>query len=153
MDQVTLVKNQYRLEQWTRLIQDCQSSGMRVDDWCEANGVTHHAYYYWLRKVRKAACQDLSVTSEMESSTHFKQLEVQLPAANTQAAVIIHLPSAALEIQNGAAQQTVEAVLLALKSICQVTSRLQEKSAWPAVTQTCANPLMDWRLWLSSNST
>ena len=118
MDQVTLVKNQYRLEQWTRLIQDCQSSGMRVDDWCEANGVTHHAYYYWLRKVRKAACQDLSVTSEMESSTHFKQLKVQAPAANTQAAVIIHLPSATLEIQNGATQQTVEAVLLALKSIC-----------------------------------
>ena len=118
MDQVTLVKNQYLLEQWTRLIQDCQSSGMRVDDWCEANGVTHHAYYYWLRKVRKAACQDLSVTSEMESSTHFKQLEVQVPTANTQAAVIIHLPSATLEIQNGATQQTVEAVLLALKSIC-----------------------------------
>lgn len=91
---------------------------MRVDDWCEANGVTHHAYYYWLRKVRKAACQDLSVTSEMEASTHFKQLEVQAPAANTQAAVIIHLPSATLEIQNGATQQTVEAVLLALKSIC-----------------------------------
>ena len=40
MDQVTLVKNQYRLEQWTRLIQDCQSSGMRVDDWCEAKGVS-----------------------------------------------------------------------------------------------------------------
>lgn len=118
MDQVTLVKNQYRLEQWTRLIQDCQSSGMRVDEWCEANGVTHHAYYYWLRKVRKAACQDLSVTSKMESSTHFKQLEVQVPTANTQAAVIIHLPSATLEIQNGATQQTVEAVLLALKSIC-----------------------------------
>ena len=118
MDQVTLVKNQYRLEQWTRLIQDCQSSGMRVDDWCEANGVTHHAYYYWLRKVRKAACQDLSVTSKMESSAHFQQLEVQAPTANTQAAVIIYLPSATLEIQNGATQQTVEAVLLALKSIC-----------------------------------
>ena len=118
MDQVTLVKNQYRLEQWTRLIQDCQSSGMRVDDWCEANGVTYHAYYYWLRKVRKAACQDLSVTSKMESSAHFQQLEVQAPTANTQAAVIIHLPSATLEIQNGATQQTVEAVLLALKSIC-----------------------------------
>lgn len=106
-----------------------------------------------LCKVRKAACQDLSVTSEMESSTHFKQLEVQVPTANTQAAVIIHLPSATLEIQNGATQQTVEAVLLALKSIYQVTSRLQEKSTWPAVTQTCANPLLDWRLWLSSNST
>lgn len=28
MDQVTLVKNQYRLEQWTKLIQECQSSGI-----------------------------------------------------------------------------------------------------------------------------
>lgn len=51
MDQITLVKNRYRLEQWKKLIQECQSSGMKVDDWCEANGVTHHAYYYWLRKI------------------------------------------------------------------------------------------------------
>ena len=50
MDQVTLVKNQYRLEQWTKLIQERQSSGLKVEDWCEANGVTRHAYY-WLRKL------------------------------------------------------------------------------------------------------
>ena len=73
MDQITLVKNQYRLEQWTRLIQDCQSSGMRVDDWCEANGVTHHAYYYWLRKVKEA----LLVESGFVEVTQPKQFPVQ----------------------------------------------------------------------------
>ena len=52
MDQVTLAKNQYRLEQWTELIRNRQSSGMTTEGWCEANGVTRDAYYYWLRKVR-----------------------------------------------------------------------------------------------------
>ena len=118
MDQVTLVKNQYRLEQWTKLIQQCQSSGLKVHDWCEANGVTHHAYYYWLRKVRKNACQELPAVSEPAQPATFKKLQVQSPSVNTQSAVVIHLPSATLEVQNGASQQTVEAVLLALKSIC-----------------------------------
>ena len=88
MDQVTLVKNQYRLEQWRKLIQECRSSGMKVDDWCEANGVTHHAYYYWLRKIRKAACQKLPDINTSNSSICFKKLEVQTPLNNTQAAVI-----------------------------------------------------------------
>lgn len=118
MDQVTLVKNQYRLEQWTKLIQECQSSGMKIDDWCDANGVTRHAYYYWLRKVRQTACQDLPVVNDPKNITTFKRLEVQTPVVGAQAAVIIHLPTATLEVHNGACQQTVEAVLLALKSLC-----------------------------------
>lgn len=84
MDQVTLVKNQYRLEQWTKLIQECRSSGMKVDDWCEANGVTHHAYYYWLRKIRQAACLYIPTVNAAQNPSSFKRLEVQTPAARTQ---------------------------------------------------------------------
>ena len=118
MDQVTLVKNQYRVEQWSKLIQECQSSGMKVNDWCEANGISHHAYYYWLRKLRENACQSLPAVSGEDNSPTFKKLEIQSPVPDTQAAVIIHLGPATVEVQNGASQQTVEAVLLALKSIC-----------------------------------
>lgn len=32
--------------------------------------------------------------------------------------MIVHLPSVSLEIRNGAAQQTVETVLLALRCLC-----------------------------------
>ena len=35
-----------------------------------------------------------------------------------QAAVIIHLPQAIVEVTSGTDQQTVEAVLMALKSVC-----------------------------------
>lgn len=45
-------KSQYNLQRWKSLIRDQKNSGMRVVDWCIANGVTKHAYYYWLSKVR-----------------------------------------------------------------------------------------------------
>lgn len=118
MDQVTLVKNQYRLERWTELIRECQSSGMKVNDWCEANGVTHHAYYYWLRKIRQAACKDLPAVTSANVPVAFKKLNVQTPSAEAQAAVIVHLPTVTLEVQNGASRETVEAVLYALRSLC-----------------------------------
>ena len=34
MDEVTYVKTKFRQEQWERLTADCQSSGLRVEDWC-----------------------------------------------------------------------------------------------------------------------
>lgn len=42
-----------RIQQWTEIIQDCINSGMRVDDYCEQHDITHHQYYYWLRKVKE----------------------------------------------------------------------------------------------------
>jgi hypothetical protein len=51
---------------------------------------------------------------------------------------MIHLPTATIEVHNGMNQQTIEAVLLALKHICQAISALQKKSTSPAATPTCA---------------
>lgn len=46
-------KHRYGLEQWKILIHDQKESGMKVKDWCIANGYTKDAYYYWLRQIRK----------------------------------------------------------------------------------------------------
>ena len=35
MDEVIFVKTKYRMEQWERLINDRQNSGLQVDEWCE----------------------------------------------------------------------------------------------------------------------
>ena len=48
----------------------------------------------------------------------FKPIEVKSPVSGMQAAVIVHFPQATVEIAGGTDQQTVEAVLLALKSVC-----------------------------------
>lgn len=122
MDQVTKIKNQFRAEQWANVIRECQSSGQTVTSWCESHNVGVKAYYYWLRKLRMATIQKSNPNALVEVSreepTVFRKLEVQTPVANTQAAIIIHLNGAAIEVNEGTSQQTIQAVLLALRNVC-----------------------------------
>jgi len=119
MDEVTYVKNKFRQEQWEKLIADCQSSGLKVDDWCIKNNISRHAYYYWLRKIRKRACEAiLPVIPEQKSQVAFTKIEMQPQPTYSIAPIIMHLPSATLEIPNETSRQTIEAVLMALKNIC-----------------------------------
>lgn len=119
MDEVTYVKTKFRQEQWEKLIEDCQNSGLKVDDWCQKNHISRHAYYYWLRKIRKKACEAiLPAIPKQDSQVEFAKFEIEAQQTNLMASVIIHLPYATLEVHNGASGQTIEAVLLALKNIC-----------------------------------
>ena len=97
---------------------------MIVSAWCDAHDINIKTYYYWLRKVREATVENLPVSAmhipaeAHQEPAHFKKLEVQSPLPGMQAAVIIHLPQAIVEVTSGTDQQTVEAVLMALKSVC-----------------------------------
>ena len=46
---------QVRMNIWETLIKARQESGQTVKEWCSNNDVNINAYYYWLRKLRKAA--------------------------------------------------------------------------------------------------
>ena len=120
MDQVSLAKNQMRAENWRTLIQACRQSGQTVVSWCEQNNINSKTYYYWLRKLRTQELdgKELPVPVPEEKPVVFKQLAVQTPVVGTQAAVIIRLPSATVEVAEGTSQATVEAVLLALRCLC-----------------------------------
>ncbi len=54
MDQST---HEIRRANWYGIISSCQerASGMSVKQWLAENGVKEKAYYYWLRKFRKEA--------------------------------------------------------------------------------------------------
>lgn len=123
MDQFLPVKKAVRLQMWQERINEFNSSGMHLKDWLEQNNITRDTYYYWLRKCRAAAVENLpaDLKSKMpiaEDAVTFKKLEVQTILPDLQPAVIIKLPNATLEVVNGAMQQTVEAVLLALRCTC-----------------------------------
>jgi len=119
MDEVTYIKTKYRQEQWEKLIVNCRRSGLKVDEWCEENQVSRHAYYYWLRKIRKKAFNSIvPKAEEQNTSVTFAKVEVPPPCRSDNVEVVIHLPYATIEVLNGSSQQTVESVLLALKNIC-----------------------------------
>ena len=119
MDQVTKIKKHIKREQWKTLIKECQSSGMTVTAWCKTNGICEQTYYRNLKILREEICENLPVPVEApEKPVAFKKLEVQTPVMGTQAAVIIRLAQATLEINEGTSLQTIQAVLLALQSLC-----------------------------------
>ena len=120
MDKVTTARKFLKKEQWIKLIRECQASGMTVTSWCKQNGIVEQTYYKNLKKLREELIESLPVPIEPEPRvpTVFKKLEVATPLPNTQAAVIIRLPQATLEIADGTSQQTIQAVLLALQNVC-----------------------------------
>lgn len=124
MDKIANLKSQLRLQQWAKIIADCQASDMTVVAWCEANNINIKSYYYWLRKVRNHTLEqmpqlteNLPVPTEDDPVT-FKRLDVQTPVPEAAAAVIIRLPNATVEVNEGTSQQTVQAVLMALQAVC-----------------------------------
>ena len=124
MDQVSIAKSELYIQRWTELIADRQSSGMTIKAWCALHDINEKTYYYWLHKIRKLTLEKSPVPvgstlpKTVETPISFKKLEVKPPVSGMQAAVIVHLPQATVEVAQGTNQQTVEAVLCALKSIC-----------------------------------
>ncbi len=119
MDKVSVVKRQFRMEEWRKRIAECQASGMAVSRWCKQNGYCEQTYYKYLKRIREEMVDALPVSvMEPSSPTVFKKLEVQTSVPGTQAAVIIRFNGATVEINEGTSQQTIQAVLLALQSVC-----------------------------------
>ena len=52
-----LATTQYRLHQWAEIIKARNASGMKIDEYCKQNNLSRDAYYYWLRKLKKATLQ------------------------------------------------------------------------------------------------
>lgn len=117
MDKVTDAKAEFRLKQWTKIIQSCQTSGMTVVAWCSQNNVNTKSYYYWLRKLRVMACETAELPA-LRDEQPIVPLEFKQSKPSESAVITVHLPSVSIDIQNGASQATIEAVLAALKSIC-----------------------------------
>ena len=47
------IKSKLRHREWTEQIQECQSSGQTVKEWCSKRGISPSTYYSRLRAVRE----------------------------------------------------------------------------------------------------
>lgn len=119
MNNVSKVKQSIHKENWVFLIKECQSSGMTIRAWCKQNNIKEQTYYRNLHKLRSEICDQLPIPiSGPTKPVTFKPLEVQTSVSDRKAAVIVRVGNATIEISNSASKETVEAVLLALKTSC-----------------------------------
>ncbi|MRS02507.1 IS66 family insertion sequence hypothetical protein [bacterium] len=104
------VTGEYRLTQWVQVIRERQESGQYIKDFCSERGISRNAYFYWQRKLRKAACKQLTGPGEHADPA---------PAGWMQLARVNEMKST-LKIEISGCHITVDAKtdLELLKSIC-----------------------------------
>lgn len=114
----------YRLRQWAEIICECKASGKKVTTWCEEHGINTKTYYCWQKRVREAACEQLTLKGgaglpALPASEVSAFAEYRLPLQKIGgAAVTLHISGATVEINNGADAAVIENTLRVLKSIC-----------------------------------
>ena len=113
------IDREVKLNQWTEIIRECRSSSQSVRSWCIEHDIDEKRYYYWLRKIRKQACNNIehSVSTDV-NRCEFAQ--IQPPAAFHQAVptIKLHIDGIIVEISDGMSQETISYVLNRIRDIC-----------------------------------
>ncbi|MBP2034204.1 transposase-like protein [Clostridium algifaecis] len=115
---------EYRMNEWIKIIRECHSSGQSVKSWCSENSVRTNKYYYWLRKIRIAACEALPsknpeeqiVPLDTPKLSSISENAAYVSSETSQADIVIRLGSAVLEIHNGASANLIENTIRVLQN-------------------------------------
>ena len=61
MNEIARVKKGMKLAQWAEMIRQRNESGLTVTDWCKENGINLKTYYYRLKRMRQAVCNEIEL--------------------------------------------------------------------------------------------
>jgi putative transposase len=110
---VTEIKTQMHMEEWAKLIDARQASGLTIKQWCQQNNVSETQYYYYLKKLRLAACEALP--REQEDGTQFalvpNHARSKGPLHIGTGSIRVTLSNAVIEIGNQANEAQVKSTL------------------------------------------
>ena len=64
-NQVRVMTSKIRKENWIKIIEERNRSGLSVKEWCFQNHINETSYYYWLKKIRASIINE---SSEQETA-------------------------------------------------------------------------------------
>jgi len=116
------VSQKYQLSQWVSLVHDCRNSGKKVDTWCSENGISRNTYYYWLRRVRKIACEALPTLTVNENPIVPVSFKIPGDCAGkrtmkSDTGITLHIGSVTLELHNGMSSELLTTTLQAINYV------------------------------------
>lgn len=115
------VKMELHRQEWAEEIAECQSSGMKIADWCRMKGISMNTYYRRLRSVRTALLEKseqsivpLSIAAEsMELETN--PIVTPLTPVQKQDKVIIRKNGIEIELPHDTPEQMLLTLLRGLR--------------------------------------
>lgn len=118
---ITTVKEEARLAEWQKQIEERQNEGLGVTAWCKKQGISKSTYYHRLRLVREY--QYPSIEQLPESSTEQKAVEkrfivpVSVPARRAiESEIEIRLGELRVSFRGDVSPEALKAVIEVLRS-------------------------------------
>ena len=118
---ISEVKRQRRLWEWRGQIEEQQSSGLTVKDWCEQRGCGQGQFYYWLRLVRtetidryESESQAVSLVRVDPSRLAASKGKMASDVGSQIAGIVIRYGNAAVELPIGVQSAVIVELLKAL---------------------------------------
>lgn len=119
-------------QEWFDLIQDCRTSGLKFNRWCEQNGITIKALYYHTRRLQQKgySIPERGISATPKQRQDIIQLDIPgslsvgsggepaLAPETSAAAVRIDFHGVLLEISNHAAPDIITNIVHALLKQC-----------------------------------
>ena len=97
MDRIMEIKSKVRINEWSEMIKVCRGSGLTVQQWCDTNGINIKTYYYRLRKVGEAICEETHDIVQIPLNTcnaSFVTSSIKINAGNLNLELPETIPSA-----------------------------------------------------------
>ena len=109
MNKLMTVRQQFRLSQWSAMVQEREESGLSVKHFCEERGINPKTYYYRLKKLRET----------MINTSAPEIVQVDIPFENTQSnpEIVIRVDNTTIEVSGKANRETVRAAVSFLKQL------------------------------------
>lgn len=104
-------------------LRECRGSGQIVSAWCNDHDINLKSYYYWLKRVRTAACEALPslVTGNNNDIVPVdipcNKTALEAPSKEATSDIVRHFETVTLELRNNASPTLIENTLRALQNV------------------------------------
>jgi len=61
------IAKEYRTAHWAQIITDQKESGLTIREYCEKSGLHENSYYYWQKKLRTVAIDELATATNEQT--------------------------------------------------------------------------------------
>ena len=116
------VKRELRHREWAEEIVKCQSSGMKIREWCRMKGISCNTYYRRLRAVRTELLEQTEQTMQqivpLSTSAALQRSEpeaIQLPSIPVCEKVMIRKNGIEIELPQDVSEQMLLTLLRGLR--------------------------------------
>ena len=119
------IAEEYRLTHWAQVMQERAASGLSIKAYCKQIGICGNTYYYWQRRLRVAACEQVAILQtkpEETAVTCFAEVKVEpsavLTSANQASQISVETGGYKITTDSGYPVESLAALLRKLKRTC-----------------------------------